>query len=168
MEQARKQDELLDAQLRAEQCDVELVYDWDLSRQRDSLIADLYTASRGLDPGWTKRVCCLPEEELYARVRQIQSKLRRQETVAEMLTFAAAFDRPSSPPKSLWERIRGLFKRSPVSAESQSERPHACRMREWVEANMQPGDELWVYTWGGVGYAIVRDGEVVEWRGLFD
>jgi hypothetical protein len=44
-------------------------------------------------------------------------------------------------------------------------------MRNWVEANMKPGDELWEYNTGGdswehlggeMGYAVVRNGKVVE------
>ena len=87
--------------------------------------------------------------------------------MTEMLAFMAVWDRPSSPPKNFWERVRGLFKRSRARAEPQSEGPHVSSMRKWVEANMQPGDELWEHTEGVGAYAIVRDGKVVEWQGTF-
>jgi uncharacterized protein (TIGR02996 family) len=174
VEHARKQDELLDAQLRTDQCDVQLVLEYDLS-QRCSLVARLLSASRRLDPKWIARVCRLPEEELYARDRAIQFWRRRQVTVAEMLARMAAWDKPPALPKSFGRKVRGLFKRSAGVEEPHADGPHACVMREWVEANMQPGDELWEYfnvgeSWallrGEMGYAIVRDGKVVEFTML--
>jgi uncharacterized protein (TIGR02996 family) len=140
--------------------------------KRWALLAKLRLASVGLDEDWMAAVSRVSVQEINARVREIQSWLRRQLTVTELLSQMAEWDKPPSPSRSLLERVRGLFKRAPAAvSEARPEGPHVCSMREWIEANMWPGDELWEYDTGGdtwenlcgeMGYAIVRGGKVVD------
>src|SRR5579883_107781 len=170
------QEQRLRNKLRYESYDIELVPADEFEtylHPRAILVASLLRASRGLDPEWIARVCRLPEHELYARYREIQSLLRKRMTVAEVLVEMAEWDQPSSP-KGFSARIRGLFKR-PAVEETHPDGPHVCRMKEWLESNLRPGDELWEYStdgesWahlcGEMGYAIVRNGKVVEFEML--
>jgi uncharacterized protein (TIGR02996 family) len=137
--------------------------------QRAHLVAKLRCATRDLDQDWMAAVSRVPIEEILARVREIQSWLRRRVAVAEVPSGAIRWERESSPPppKGLWQRIRGLFTRTrkPDPGLGIEVSP------EWAKENMQPGDELWEYDTGGeswahlcgeMGYAVVRRGKVVE------
>src|SRR5262245_57525543 len=136
--------------------------------QRVHLVAKMRVAARGLDDDWMAAVSRVPVEEINARVREIQSWLRRRVTVAELLAQMAEWDRPPESSRGFWARIFRLSRRPRVAAPAlQGEGPHVRGMREWVEANLRPGDELWMYdtagdSWGHLcgemGYAIVRNG----------
>jgi uncharacterized protein (TIGR02996 family) len=143
--------------------------------RRVHLVAKMRCATRGLDEDWMAAVSRVPTEEINARIREIQSWLRRRVTVAEVLARMAEWDKPPRPPRGLWQRARGLFRRPPAAPAAQPEGPHVRGMREWVEANLRPGDELWEYDTGGeswahlcgeMGYAIIRNGKVVEFEML--
>jgi uncharacterized protein (TIGR02996 family) len=141
--------------------------------KRIMLLARLRLASKGLDEEWMAAVSRESVEDITVREREIRRWLRRRVTVAEML---AGWDRPPSPRKGLRDRIRGLFKRAPEAApQPPSEGPTVRWLREWIEANMRPGDELWEYNTGGdswenlcgeMGSALVRAGRVVEFKML--
>jgi uncharacterized protein (TIGR02996 family) len=143
--------------------------------QRVHLVAKLRCTTRGLDDEWMTAVSRVPVDEINARVLEIQSWLRRRVTVAELLVRMAEWDKPPQPPRGLWQRVRGLLRRQAADPAPQPEGPHVRAMREWVEANLRPGDELWEYdtageSWvhlcGEMGYAIVREGKVVEFEML--
>lgn len=143
------------------------------SSQRADLLAKLRVVSCDLEDDWMAAVSRVPIAEINARTWQIQSWLRRQVTVEEMLGVVNRV-RPAHIPKGLWARLLGLCKRTPVEASiSQSESPYGLKMRAWVEANIQQGDELWECdsageSWDDLyflkGYAIVRQGKVVEFE----
>jgi uncharacterized protein (TIGR02996 family) len=149
-------------------------YHW----QRALLVAKLRGRIRGLDEDWVAAVCRVPLEEINARTREIQSWLRRRVSVAEMQAHMAEWDKLLGPRRSLWARLRGLFKRTrPVESEPQGETSGARWIREWAESHMQAGDELWRYDTGGdswqhlcgeMGYAIVRGGKVVEFTVIME
>ncbi|OWK47505.1 TIGR02996 domain-containing protein [Fimbriiglobus ruber] len=145
-------------------------YHW----RRGNLVAMLRCTTRGLDDDWMTAVSRVPVEEINARIRGIQAWLRRRMTPAELFARMAEWDQPAKASRGLWQRVRGLFQRNPTPV-SQPEGPHVRGMREWVEANLKPGDELWEYNTGGeswahlcgeMGYAIVRNGKVVEFEML--
>jgi uncharacterized protein (TIGR02996 family) len=146
--------------------------------QRVHLVAKLRCTTRDLDDDWMAAVSRVPIEEINARVREIKSWLRRRVTITEMLARMAKWDKPAAPPMTLWQRVRGLFRCQPSAVTTASpEGPHVRGMREWVEANLRPGDELWEYDTGGeswahlcgeMGYAIVRNGKVVEFDVLME
>jgi uncharacterized protein (TIGR02996 family) len=173
-----EQREQLRAKLRAEGVVNEFTLDtWDsYFWQRTHLVAKLRVASRGLEDDWMAAVSRVSIEEISARVREIERWLRRRITVAELLTRMAEWDKPAPAPRSLWARVRALFRRPPaIDPAPQPEGPHVRAMREWVEGNLRPGDELWEYDTGGesweqlcgeMGYAIVRKGKVVEFEML--
>ncbi len=173
LEREREQEEELRARLRDEPQDFELVPDDDFEMYfspRTMLVAQLLGASRGLDPAWVARVCRLPEDQLYARLREIQAWLRKRVSVVDALASVAKWDESPSPPNTLWGRVRRLFQRPPIGSPP-PDGPHVRVLREWTEANLCPGDELWEYDTGGeswahlcgeMGYAAVHDGKVVE------
>jgi uncharacterized protein (TIGR02996 family) len=134
--------------------------------QRVNLVAKLRCAARGLHDEWMAAVSRVPIDEINARVREIQSWLRRRVTVAELLAEAARLDWWADRPRTPWQWVARRLRRS-----ESPEGPHLRASREWVEACLRPGDELWEYDTGGdtwahmcgeAGYAIVRDGTVVE------
>jgi uncharacterized protein (TIGR02996 family) len=99
------------------------------------LLDKMRVASLDLDEAWVAAVSRTSVDEINHHVREIQSRLRRRITGAELPAQMAEW--------------------------------------EWMETKMQPGDELWEYntaedTWpnlhGEMGYAIVRNGKVVEYR----
>jgi uncharacterized protein (TIGR02996 family) len=145
------------------------------TEQRGALLAQLRMAGLGLDEHWMATVSRVPIAEITVRLREIQSWLQRRVTVAEMLAKVAELDW-LAPPKSLWGRIRGLLRRKPDRGPApEPEGSHARAMREWAEANLRLGDEVWEYdtgrdSWanlcGEMGYAIVRNGKVVEFTML--
>lgn len=143
--------------------------------ERVHLVAKLRGTTRGLDDDWMAAVSRVPIDEINARIREIQRALQRRVTVAEMLEEMAKWDRPPEPNRSLWAKVSRLFKRRQVVPVSPEEGPHVIPMREWAEANLLPGDELWEFdsgreTWenmcGEMGYAVVRNGKVVEFEVL--
>ena len=143
--------------------------------QRAHLVAKLWCTTRDLNEEWMAVVSRVPFGEINARNREIQSWLRQQIEVSVLLARMAELDKPTVPPKTLWQRVRGLFGRSPDALPAQTEGPFVRGKREWVEANLRPGDELWEYDTGGetwahlcgeMGYAIVRNGEVIEYEML--
>jgi uncharacterized protein (TIGR02996 family) len=93
------------------------------------LIAQLRGATTNLDEDWIAAVSRVPVEEILARVREIQSWLQRRVTVAEMLSRMADWDNPPQQ-RSLWSRMRDLFKRSTDSkrAGRWPARPRYARM----------------------------------------
>src|SRR5207248_842285 len=95
----------------------------------------------GLDPGWIARVCRLPEDQLYARLREIQAWLRKRVTAAEALASVARWDEPPSPPKTLWGRVRGLFRRSPAEPPDPNG-PHVRGLRELLSVVVRPLEAL--------------------------
>lgn len=142
--------------------------------QRSHLVAKLRGTTRDLDDDWMAAVSRVPIDEINARVWEIQSWLRKRVTVDEVLTRMTDWDRKAEIPKSLWARLRKFF-RGPDTPVSQQNGPHVCTMREWIEEHLRPGDELWEYdtageSWenlcGEMGYAIVRNGKVVEFEML--
>ena len=143
--------------------------------QRVHSVAKLRCAIRGLDDEWMAAVSRVSIEEIYACHQEIQSWLRRRVTVAELLAHMAEWDKVMDQPRTLWQRVRRLFRQSIAARVSQPEGSRVRWMREWIESNFRPGDELWQYnsgdkTWahlcGRMGYAIVRDGKVVEFEML--
>ena len=131
----------------------------------------LRAANKDLDEGWIAAVSRVPVEELFAREREIQHWLRRRIAVAEVPSGALQWEKPTPPPKGLWRRIRRLFTRSPEPSEA----PSIKAAPAWAAAHLRPGDELWEYatgpeSWahlcGEMGYAIVRNGKVVEFEML--
>ncbi len=146
--------------------------------QRVHLIAKMRCVIRGLADEWMAAVSRVPIEEINARVREIQSLLRRRVTVAEVLGQMTEWDKPPEPRRGLWLRVRRLFGRAPVTDSAlQTAGRHVRYMREWIETNLRPGDELWEYdtagnSWahmcGEMGYAIVRNGKVVEFEMLME
>ena len=139
-------------------------------------IAQLKAVGRDLDRSWIESVCRIPMERYYAREREIRSWLRRRVTVAEMLAKMAKWDKPSTPRRSVWKRVVNLFRSTSDRPQNVvSEWSHVRSMQNWVETNLQPGDELWEYDTGGeswshmcgeMGYAILRRGEVLEFEVL--
>src|SRR5262245_41957249 len=85
--------------------DYEDTYDY----QRDLLVAQLRCTTRDLDENWMAAVSRVPIDEILVRVREIQSWLRRRVAVAEVSSGEIRWERESSPPRGLWQRIRGLF-----------------------------------------------------------
>jgi uncharacterized protein (TIGR02996 family) len=147
-------------------------YEDTYSYQRELLVASLRCAIRDLEDEWMAAVSRVPLDEILARVREIQSWLCRRVAVAEVPSGEIRWERETSPPRGLWQRIRGLFtrtrKRDPGLFEVSP---------EWAKENMQPGDELWEYDTGGeswahlggeMGYAVVRRGTVVEFIMLME
>lgn len=137
---------------------------------------ELREAGQDLEEEWIAAVSRIPLGQIFARVREIQSWLHRRLAVAELPSGALKWDipPPSATPqtptrKSLWQRIRGFFSRAPEPTTVSSFGPDPS----WAEAHMRPGDELWQYDTGGdswahlggeMGYAIVRNGKVVEFE----
>jgi uncharacterized protein (TIGR02996 family) len=138
-----------------------------------SLVAELGAAGLGLDEDWMAAVSRVPIHEITARVREIPSWLRRRVRAGEVLARMAEMDQPGEPRRGWWGWLSGLFTRRPMKTAAREEGPHVKAVREWFEANLQPGDELWEYdtegeSWadlcGEMGYAILRDGKVVEYH----
>jgi uncharacterized protein (TIGR02996 family) len=140
--------------------------------KRTHLVASLRVAASGLDDEWMSELSRVPIDEVNARNREIQSWLRKRIAVSDYLAAVAECDKPPTPPKGLWKRFRDFFRRSATDeTDFELEGPAGRAGREWIEANLRPGDELWEYDSGGdswanlhgeMGYAIVRNGKVVE------
>jgi uncharacterized protein (TIGR02996 family) len=140
--------------------------------QRTHLVAKLRVASRALEDDWMAAVSRVPVEEVNARAREIRSWLRRRVAVAEKPSGLLKWVNQPPGPQGWWQRIRRLLGRPRASQWLPSFLDgHADRIRKWAEANLRPGDELWEYDTGGeswaklcgeMGYAIVREGKVID------
>jgi uncharacterized protein (TIGR02996 family) len=124
--------------------------------------ARLRDVSHDLDEGWIAAVSRVPPDQIFAGLREVQGWLRRRVAVAEGPTGALRWE--GSPPQGLWQRVLRLFTLAPPPGAG-------ARIEGWAAAHMRPGDELWEYdtgseSWahrcGRMGYAIVRNGKVVE------
>jgi uncharacterized protein (TIGR02996 family) len=134
-----------------------------------SVFIRLQDVSHDLDEDWIAAVSRVPTDQIFARFREIQGWLRRRWAVAEVPAGALRWQRPSPPVEGLWKRVRRLLTRAPEPAAGPLVEPDP----EWAAAHMRPGDELWEYDTGGdswaylcgeMGYAIVRDGRVVDFQ----
>lgn len=108
------------------------------SYQRSWLLASLRVASQGLSEDWIRAVSRAPIEELNARVREIQSWLKRRVEVHEFLA------QTHEDPTGIKEWIDSNMQSGDALWEYDT------------------GPESWNDLCGEMGYAIVRSGKVIE------
>jgi hypothetical protein len=103
------------------------------------------------------------------RLAEVERMLKRRVTIEEAIEQMAPFDRPHEPKRKWWRRS------IPSSSTLPANGPHTQAIRA-LAARMQPGDELWEYDSGGdswanlcgeMGFAVVRDGRVVDFDMFF-
>ena len=103
--------------------------------QRVHLIAKMRCVIRGLADEWMAAVSRVPIEEINARVREIQSLLRRRVTVAEVLGQMTEWDKPPEPRRGLWLRVRRLFGRDTGHRFGSPNGGSACPLHAGVDRN---------------------------------
>jgi hypothetical protein len=109
------------------------------------------------------------EDSYCLRLAEISSGLKRRVCIAQTLNDPAKWDHPLLR-KTTWQRLFGWLdsERSAIDLErTRPERLADLYVIGWAEASMQCDDELWFYEIGSglcgeTGYAILRDGTIID------